>query len=138
METVYYIFAFLLCAIGIGIIIKGFTGEGGGMYMLIGFCLLIGGITTFNKINQEQELEASSLESSIEHTVVDQDEYERELEREKGGIVRDDEQGEGLDFSAINKQHDEIIEASRAIREEQGRQRRYESEMSSSSWDEEE
>lgn len=122
-----YMFAFLLCAIGVGVLIKGFTGQGGGVLLLSGFCLLIGGITVFNNINNDDEMNAEiqALESSLERNVVNEEAYGEEEERDKYGNRYS---GEELDFSEVNKHYEQIRNESSQRQQEQQRKMRYEQE----------
>lgn len=125
-----YIFAFLLSAIGVGILIKGFMGQGGGVLLLVGFCLLFGGITMFNNINSDEEADAEiqALESSLEHNIVNKEAYELEERNEATGSNGIEEEGEDLDFSSIKANHQKILEENRELNAAKQRQAKYEAE----------
>lgn len=131
METLTYILALVLMLIGGALILKTVLGQSNGFIAIIGFLLLIGGITTFNKANNE-EPEIDNLTSSVEHQVINGDIYQSDIENETNGRNAYDDQGEGIDFSKIDAENQRIIEESNAKREAMMReqQAKYEAQRS--------
>lgn len=131
METLTYIFALILMLIGGALILKTLLGQSGGVMALLGFLLLMGGITTFNKVSQKEE-DVGELTSSIEHQVVNNDLYQQDAEREVNGynsnVNREYEEGEGIDFSGVNAKYEQtrLENEQKRLEMQREKQRQYE------------
>lgn len=143
MDTFSYMFALGLMLVGGFLLLKCFIGQSSGVMGVIGFFLLMGGIASFNKIGNDSDAEIhNNIPSSVDHSVINEDIYNRDIDIENGNRASFNEEGEGIDFSGVNAEHDRI----RAEGDAKRQQMRYEQqkkfnmaqeEMNENEWDEE-